>query len=195
MLNLNDNIITERGALPLIDGLKDLPNLEELNLGDSIIRNEGALKLASVAPTSWPKLQLLNLSACEIELSGGLAIVNSLKIKKNLKSLDLNCNHFGENGVEEIKKNFTTNGVLDESVLMPIDDDQGEKSDDETDEAAGDMEKGTGAVKSEDYVNVNTLQSFLAKPTLVCLLIVKFLGIFKLLKCRNLFSKPECCYC
>ena len=166
ILNLSDNTITGRGALPLMEGLKNLPSLEVLNLGDSVIRNKGALKLASVAPTSWPKLQVLNLAGCEIQLSGGLAVVDSVKSKKSLKSLELSANYFGEDGVEEIKQNFRVNSVHDQEVLLPINDDEGEKSD-ESDDESETAAKNLSSSKGDDsgsYVNLNTLRNFLDNP-------------------------------
>jgi len=40
-LNINDNTVTERGALAIGEALENCKNLETLDMGDCLIRNKG----------------------------------------------------------------------------------------------------------------------------------------------------------
>ena len=96
LINLNDNILTQKGAMAIADAVEVLPNLETLDLGDCLVRSEGLRKL-TMSLKQCPKIKHLNFAFGEVRLEAALDLVNVLSLDK-IKSLDLNGNKFGDEG-------------------------------------------------------------------------------------------------
>ena len=88
-LNINDNTVTERGALAIGEALENCKNLETLDMGDCLIRNKGnaienvSCKRLSIflgahylskRLKSMKSLRILNLSYNEIRIDGALEV-------------------------------------------------------------------------------------------------------------------------
>ena len=88
-LNINDNTVTERGALAIGEALENCKNLETLDMGDCLIRNKGNIfqnehnknkfdtlgaHYLSKRLKSMKSLRILNLSYNEIRIDGALEV-------------------------------------------------------------------------------------------------------------------------
>ena len=140
-LNLNDNTFTEKGALAMAEGIENINSLKIINFGDCLVRTGGATALAKALKTSNPNLQQLILSFGEIQLEGGLSICEALSDKDTLEKVDLNGNHFGDDGVEELKD--LANEKKWSEILGSLSDDEGSssESEDESDSSHSDVEE------------------------------------------------------
>jgi Ran GTPase-activating protein 1 len=107
VLNLNDNIVKPNGALLIANALQGVENLEVLNLGDCLLKSAGAIHVLQVFwenGSSLKRLRELILNGNEI---GGSEVVSMIQEMfehddfYNLK-LDLSCNNFGEDRVEQL---------------------------------------------------------------------------------------------
>ncbi|CRK91287.1 CLUMA_CG004965, isoform A [Clunio marinus] len=140
VINFNDNTITAKGAEPLAEALYAIETLREINLGDCLLKDEGGQILSDVIADCHPNLEYLNLSGNEIGPDVGCAIANAMGHKESLYQLILDCNQFGEDGVETISEIMEGFGKLD---ALSIEDDEGEaEEDDEDDEEYRDDEQG-----------------------------------------------------
>lgn len=127
VINFNDNTITARGAEPLAEAFYSIEALREINLGDCLLKDEGGQILSEALADCHPDLELLNMSGNEIGPDVGIAIANAMAHKDSLRQLQLDCNQFGEEGVETIQTIMEDYGKLD---LLSIEDDEGEAEDD-----------------------------------------------------------------
>lgn len=127
VINFSDNTITAKGAEPLGEALYSIEALREINLGDCLLRDEGGQILSDVLADCHPDLEYLNLSGNEIGPEVGMVIANAMTHKDSLRQLILDCNQFGEAGVEEIKEIMKDYGKLN---ILSIEDDEGEGEDD-----------------------------------------------------------------
>lgn len=157
VMNLSDNTFTQKGAKNMAKVLPKLQNLEVINYGDCLVRTEGAIAITEALKEGHQKLKELNLSGSEIHKRGAIAVVENMKNKPNLKKLDLNCNMFGESGIEEIKEAMKNNGKLD--ILASLSDDEGsdEEEVDEGDDQGEEEDVGQDDVEGEE-VNDPELQ-------------------------------------
>lgn len=126
VINFNDNTITAKGAEALAEAFYAIEALRELNLGDCLLKDEGGQFLCDVLADCHPDLEYLNLSGNEIGPEVGLAIANAMGHKENLHELILDCNQFGEDGVQAISQIMEDFGKLD---VLSIEDDEGEAED------------------------------------------------------------------
>lgn len=127
VINFNDNTITARGAESLAEAFYSIEALREINLGDCLLKDEGGQILSDVLADCHPDLEYLNLSGNEIGVEVGLTIANAMAHKDILRELVLDCNQFGEEGIEEIQSVMEGIGKLD---VLSIEDDDGEPEDD-----------------------------------------------------------------
>lgn len=94
----------------LMVGLKSNKTLVTLDLRDNDIGMEGAIFIAD-ALQSGPKLRQLNLSGCNIESQGAIAIINSLS-NSSIETLNLSDNYIGDDGATQIGLVLETNKSL-----------------------------------------------------------------------------------
>lgn len=127
VINFNDNTITAKGAEPLAEAFYAIEALREINLGDCLLKDEGGQILTDVLADCHPDLEYLNLSGNEIGPEVGMAIANAMGHKDSLRELILDCNQFGEEGVEAIQQIMEDYGKLD---IISVEDDEGEADDD-----------------------------------------------------------------
>lgn len=127
IINFNDNTITAKGAEPLAEAFYAIEALREINLGDCLLKDEGGQILSDVLADCHPDLEYLNLSGNEIGPEVGIILANAMTHKDSLRELVLDCNQFGDEGVEEIQSIMESIGKLD---VLSIEDDEGEAEDD-----------------------------------------------------------------
>lgn len=127
VINFNDNTITAKGAEPLAEAFYSIEALREINLGDCLLKDEGGQILSDVLVDCHPDLEYLNMSGNEIGPEVGIAIANAMGHKDFLRELNLDCNQFGEEGVEEIQNIMEGFAKLD---VLSVEDDEGEAEDD-----------------------------------------------------------------
>ncbi|GFW14205.1 ran GTPase-activating protein 1 [Trichonephila clavipes] len=132
VINLEDNSLTEEGAQCISECLPSLKKLEMLNLGDCLVRTGGAMALSAILENECPEIRNINLGFNEINVEGGEAIVEAMELKKNLETLILNGNNFGEDGCQYIQQKMTELGKIDS--LGSLSEDEGENDDDDDEE-------------------------------------------------------------
>ena len=152
ILNMNDNTFTEKGAKAMADALSKLQKLEVLNLGDCLLKTEGARLIAYAIKDGHPNLKEWHMDSNEIRLAGGLAIMDAIKNKNNIKKLVIDTNQFGAEGCGRIMKKLSE--INKRHVMEEIEDD--EEPDDEEDEEEIDLEGG----EEENVAQVQNLTSF-----------------------------------
>lgn len=130
VLNLNDNTLTEKGANFIAGALPHLQKLKILNLGDCLLKTGGTTIVAEALTEGHPELEVgqtvekrmcqdlyadkihylqeLYLSYNEIRAAGGLAVAKAVKNKNKLVKLDLNGNHFGEDGRKNLSQELAS---------------------------------------------------------------------------------------
>lgn len=131
VINFNDNTITAKGAEVLAEAFYTIEGLREINLGDCLLKDEGGQILSDVLADCHPDLEFVNLSGNEIGPEVGIALANAMGHKENLKQFILDCNQFGDEGVEQIRQIMDDYGKLD---ILSIEDDEGEVDEEEEDE-------------------------------------------------------------
>lgn len=131
VINFNDNTITAKGAESLAEAFYSIEALREINLGDCLLKDEGGQILSDVLADCHPDLECLNMSGNEIGAEVGITIANAMAHKDILRELILDCNQFGDEGVEEIQSIMEGIGKLD---VLSIEDDEGEPEDDGDDD-------------------------------------------------------------
>lgn len=131
VINFNDNTITAKGAESLAEAFYSIEALREINLGDCLLKDEGGQILSDVLADCHPDLEYLNMSGNEIGAEVGMTIANAMAHKDILRELILDCNQFGDEGVEEIQSIMEGMGKLD---VLSIEDDEGEAEDDGDDD-------------------------------------------------------------
>lgn len=131
IINFNDNTITAKGAEVLAEAFYSIEGLREINLGDCLLKDEGGQILSDVLADCHPDLEFLNLSGNEIGPEVGIALANAMGHKENLKTFILDCNQFGDEGVEHIQQIMEEFGKLE---VLSIEDDEGLADEDECDE-------------------------------------------------------------
>ncbi|KAL9653145.1 hypothetical protein ABK040_006361 [Willaertia magna] len=100
ILDLHENVIRDKGAITIIEELKNLNTLELLDLGSNDLGKDSAVAIANMLKQPGCKLQTLILGSSEseiktnkIETEGGTAIAEALERNLYLTSLDLNRNY------------------------------------------------------------------------------------------------------
>lgn len=148
VINFNDNTITAKGAEVLAEAFYAIECLREINLGDCLLKDVGGQILSDVLADCHPDLEFVNLSGNEIGPEIGIALANSMGHKENLKQFILDCNQFGDEGVEaitQIMEEFGKGDVLsledDEGLADDEDCDNDEQDDEETEEGSDDLEE------------------------------------------------------
>lgn len=131
IINFNDNTVTAKGAEVLADAFYQIEALREINLGDCLLKDEGGQIISDALADCHPDLEYLNMSGNEIGPEVGICIANVMGHKESLRELNLDCNQFGEEGVEAIQIIMEDYGKLD---VLHIEDDEGEADDDDGDE-------------------------------------------------------------
>jgi Ran GTPase-activating protein 1 len=122
IINFNDNTITAKGAEVLADAFYSIENLHEINLGDCLLKDEGGQILSDVLADCHPDLEYVNLGGNEIGPEVGMALANAMGHKENLKHFILDCNQFGDEGVETIMQIMEEYGKGD---ILSLEDDEG----------------------------------------------------------------------
>ena len=123
IINFNDNTVTAKGAEVLAEAFYCIENLRVINLGDCLLKDMGGQILSDVLADCHPDLEIVNLSGNEIGPDVGIAIANTMGHKENLKEFNLDCNQFGDDGVEAIIQIMQDFGKSD---ILSIEDDEGE---------------------------------------------------------------------
>ncbi|KAG1696983.1 Ran GTPase-activating protein 1 [Nymphon striatum] len=149
-INLNDNTFTEVGSIAMAKVLTSMNNLKSIDFGDCLMRTGGAEAVAKSLANDHIQLEELCMSYNEILKEGGLEIVSALKNKSKLRSLDINGNQFGEEGVRLIKDQLEKIGKIatltsdefsaDESEGSGGEDEFGDEDDDDEDDDYDDID-------------------------------------------------------
>ncbi|XP_075216901.1 ran GTPase-activating protein 1-like [Lycorma delicatula] len=150
VLDLNDNTVGKKGSAALAKVLPQLQSLRILNLGDCLLKTKGALSIASALSEGHANLKEVHLACNEISRTGGLAIAEVLATKRNLTTVVLDGNQFGEDGIKEIKNKIMSNSG---SAAISISEDEGpeeEDDDDDEDEEEDEEEEEEQEKESED---------------------------------------------
>uniref|UniRef100_G3MR46 Ran-GTPase activating protein 1 C-terminal domain-containing protein n=1 Tax=Amblyomma maculatum TaxID=34609 RepID=G3MR46_AMBMU len=167
VLNLNDNTFTPEGARHMSQALCHLNKLEIINFGDCLIRTAGAKAIAIALKDGHSTLKDVNLGYNELTLDGGLAIVEAVKDKPLLETLELDGNKFGTDGVGKLEGVMEAAGKID--ILCAFSDDEGSGDDDEDDEEDHEDDGGDGDEKDRlDNASVEascSAEEFLSNPT------------------------------
>lgn len=122
VINFNDNTVTAKGAEVLADAFYSIEGLREINLGDCLLKDVGGQILSDVLADCHPDLEYVNLSGNEIGPEVGIALANAMGHKENLKKFVLDCNQFGDEGVEAIQQIMEEFGKGD---ILSLEDDEG----------------------------------------------------------------------
>lgn len=167
ILNLNDNTFTVKGARHMAQALRHLDNLEVINFGDCLLKTAGAKEIANSLKDGHSALKEVNLGNNEVALDGGLAIVEALKGKPDLESLELDGNKFGPEGVNMLEAIMEAVGKIE--ALCAFSDDEGVDDEEEEDEEEAHEEEGDSAVKGrseKEYIEAScSAEEFLSSPT------------------------------
>lgn len=163
VINFNDNTITAKGAEVLAEAFYAIECLREINLGDCLLKDVGGQILSDVLADCHPDLEFVNLSGNEIGPEIGIALANSMGHKENLKQFILDCNQFGDEGVEaitQIMEEFGKGDVLsledDEGLADDEDCDNDEQDDEETEEGSDDLEECEEEEEENDEVIITS---------------------------------------
>ena len=157
-LNMNDNTFTEKGAKALADALPKLQKLEVLNLGDCLLKTEGARLIAYALRAGHTKLKEWYMDSNEIRLAGGLAIVDALANKNDLKVLSLDTNQFGAEGCGRIMNRL--DNINKRHVLEEIEDDEEPEDSEDEQEEEEEEEEEDDSKEPEAAAPVQNLSSF-----------------------------------
>nr|XP_037277477.1 ran GTPase-activating protein 1-like isoform X2 [Rhipicephalus microplus] len=168
ILDLNDNTFTMKGARHMAQALRHLENLENINFGDCLLKTAGAKEIANSLKDGHNALKNVNLGNNEITLDGGLAIVEALKGKPDLETLELDGNKFGPEGVNTLEAVMEAVGKIE--ALCAFSDDEGvDDEEEEDDEEEGREEEGDSPVKGrfeKEYIEAGcSAEEFLLSPT------------------------------
>ncbi|KAJ2161261.1 Ran GAP Rna1 [Coemansia sp. RSA 552] len=141
-LDLQDNTFTHIGSKALAEALAEWEVLEALNIGDCLLGATGGL-LVIQALKSRASLKTVNLQYNEIEYDGALAMAEALAELSALERLELNGNRFDaeSNAVELIKAALTENDLDDDVVLGSLSDMEELTDDEDESESEADEEK------------------------------------------------------
>ncbi|XP_066138424.1 ran GTPase-activating protein 1 isoform X1 [Euwallacea fornicatus] len=177
ILNLNDNTFGEKGAEAIAKALVTLQDLKEINFGDCLLKTKGALLIAKGLKDGHKNLEELILESNEIKKEGGVALAAAMINKEKLKSLMLDCNQFGDKGVEDIRGRLKEIGKLNTLGSLEDNESEGESEEEsqgcETQSENDEEENSGGHVEIEEIVddaeeNMSTkitVQEFLSEPT------------------------------
>ena len=119
--------ITDEQLLPVIEAIRGLTSLVELNLYGNIIGNGGCETLATLLRDSNSNLHSLELGSNAIDNDGAIALTNSLSNNTNLRELYLQSNPIDQSVVDifarlfcnttSISSTFSSNHTLERLVL------------------------------------------------------------------------------
>lgn len=137
VINFNDNTVTAKGAEVLAEAFYAIEGLREINLSDCLLKDVGGQILSDVLADCHPDLEFVNLSGNEIGPEIGIALANSMGHKDNLKQFVLDCNQFGDEGIEAITQIMEEFGKGD---ILSIDDDEGLADDEDGDDGKYDQD-------------------------------------------------------
>uniref|UniRef100_A0A1B6KVR9 Ran-GTPase activating protein 1 C-terminal domain-containing protein n=1 Tax=Graphocephala atropunctata TaxID=36148 RepID=A0A1B6KVR9_9HEMI len=158
VLNLNDNTLGPKGSTALAAALPSLQMLRHINLGDCLLKTSGALSLAGGLQLKHPNLEELILDQNEIKKNGGLAIVQAMENKSKLKTLSLDGNNFGEDGIKMVKAEMKK--TRHPEALGSLSDDEGdEDSEEEVDEDNEEEEEEEESDNDESSINNKSIAS------------------------------------
>uniref|UniRef100_A0A1E1X9W8 Putative ran gtpase-activating protein n=1 Tax=Amblyomma aureolatum TaxID=187763 RepID=A0A1E1X9W8_9ACAR len=169
VLNLNDNTFTPEGARHMSQALHHLDKVEVINFGDCLIRTAGAKAIANALKNGHSTLKDVNLGYNELTLDGGLAIVEALKEKPLLETLELDGNKFGTEGVEKLEEAMEAASKIDKLCAFSDDEGSGDDDDDEEEEEdheddGGDGDEKDGSEKASVEASCSA-EEFLSNPT------------------------------
>ncbi|GAA5812214.1 hypothetical protein MFLAVUS_005664 [Mucor flavus] len=100
-VRMPQNGIRPDGIRTIVQGLRDCKGLRHLDLQDNTFTLKGSKALAE-ALTSWPQLEILNVSDCLLSKKGGVSVFTALNRGENkqLKQLLLQYNEIQADGVQ-----------------------------------------------------------------------------------------------
>lgn len=132
---MNDNTVGPKGAKSLAQALPNFVQLELLNLGDCLLKKNGAIEILGALSEEghFPQLTELNLGFNELRQNVIGLIIDALRDKTRLSSLEIDGNFFGRSGCEELRSKLTLSrqinalGSLEEDASD--DDESSEESD------------------------------------------------------------------
>lgn len=166
VINFNDNTVTARGAEFLADAFYAIEDLREINLGDCLLKDEGGQILSDVLADCHPDLVSVNLSGNEIGPEVGIALANTMGHKDNLQKFVLDCNQFGDEGVDQIQQiihEFGKSDIFsiedDEGLADDEDEDEYQDDDDDDDEETDEGEEEGGEQEEDDDVIITNVSN------------------------------------
>ncbi|KAF1744097.1 hypothetical protein MXB_4512 [Myxobolus squamalis] len=99
--------------------------LRNLDLGDCLIRDQGAFPIIE-ALRSIQTLEKLNISFNELKIDVAMAAIKMGASIKLFKSLNIDGNLFGDEGIETIESELE---LLDKPFIISYEDDEGDMQD------------------------------------------------------------------
>ena len=158
ILNMNDNTFTPKGAKCLAAVLPKMQKLKVLNLGDCLLKSEGAIVISNALKDGHTDLEELYMSSNEIREDGGIAIAKAVANKRNLKTLSIDTNEFGEAGCQMVREELENCGrgdLLNENTFEDDEDPDSEEEDGGDSNEEDDDEEEEGE-EDEDYEDVDS---------------------------------------
>jgi Ran GTPase-activating protein 1 len=101
VVRMPQNGIRPDGIRTIVEGLRDCKNLRHLDLQDNTFTVKGSKALAA-ALSSWPQLEILNVSDCLLSKKGGAHVFSALERgdNKQLRELLLQYNELQADSIE-----------------------------------------------------------------------------------------------
>merc|ERR1712137_30105 len=131
VLNLNDNSLKAEGVSALISLIQKLPKLRSLNIGDNSLEDSGCLEFLQGIKDSAPLLESLDMSYNEMNNDGATLLIELLKTKPNLASLELNGSCLSSATVDLLNEALSEHGHPDALGSMSDNEDEDDEDDDD----------------------------------------------------------------
>lgn len=145
VLDINDNGLKPEGVSALVELIKKLSSLRKLNVGDCLLEEDGSLEMLNALLENAPLLEALDMTYNEISDEGAELVIQLLKSRKNLKSLEMNGNCFSKEMLKKLNSALSEHEYPDALGTMSDneddDDDEDGGSDDDVDELTGRVSK------------------------------------------------------
>ena len=110
-LILKKNMITEKGAFKLAQGLKTNTSLENLDLGKNNIQDQGVQYLVEALITSNKTLTKLHLQSNGITEVGAGYLADMLTCNPAIRRLGLDYNYIGDGGTRLLSDALRSNSI------------------------------------------------------------------------------------
>lgn len=124
VLDLQDNVATQRGSRAIAGSIKFWPNLRDLNLNDLLLRPKGGIMLATAfAEGKNLMLESLRMQSDEVDARAIDILAGAVKkYMPKLKLVELNGNRFGEDDEAVIALKAALESHGNDGALEELDD-------------------------------------------------------------------------